>query len=155
MFKNTFAALILVAFGIGSVALLQAQDQPAPTNGRSYLVTVTDALGNFASREVITLHTDQTISVIDSGQGGPAFLFSSELGVWKPNGTGGIVAKTLDFDFPSAGIARLNYTINFAQNHTQVTGTITLTDFPLEANPLDGGGTVVGTFSFTGTLITL
>jgi hypothetical protein len=35
-----------------------------------------------------------------------------------------------------------------------VTGTITLTLFPLQANSLDGGGTVAGSFNFTGTLVT-
>jgi hypothetical protein len=136
---------------VGLVAFLHPQHATAdsPFNGASYVTTITDSSGNFASRGVITLHTDHTLSVIDSGQGGPAFLFSSQLGSWEPNSKGGVAAKTIDFDFPSAGIARLDYTIN--SNHDgSVSGTITLTSFPLQGNPLGGGGTVVGTFTFTG-----
>ena len=155
---------LLVALGIlglvasvGSVSLLNphkvSADDEGPS-GRSYIITVTDSNGAFASRGVITLHAGQTMSVIDSGQGGPTFFFTSQLGSWKPNGTGGVVARTIDFDFPpSADVARLDYSISFAQEHIQVTGTITLTTFPLQANPLDGGGTVAGTFTFTGQLI--
>jgi len=139
---------------VGSVALLNPQRAAADEggSGASYLTTVKDSNGNFASRGVITLHADQTMSVIDSGQGGPAFLFSSQLGSWKSNGQGGAVARTIDFDFPSAGVARLDYTIRFGSNGT-ITGTITLTDFPLTGNPLDGGGTVLGTFTFSGQMI--
>ena len=147
----------ILAF-IGSVALLNPHkanaDGEGVPNGAAYVITVKDTNGTFASRGVIVLHADHTMSVIDSGQGGPAFLFSSQLGSWKSNGYGGIVAKTIDFDFPSVDVARLDYTINFAQEGTQVTGTITLTIFPLQGNPLDGGGTVVGTFTFTGNIVT-
>jgi hypothetical protein len=122
-------------------------------SGASYLTTVKTSAGAFASRGVITLHADHTISVIDSGQGGPLFFFSSQLGSWKPAANGGVVARTIDFNFPNSGVARLDYTITFSQDLNQVTGTITLTAFPLPGNPLDGGGTVVGTFTFTGQLI--
>jgi hypothetical protein len=93
------------------------------------------------------------MSVIDSGQGGPNF-FSSQLGSWKWNTGGGIVARTIDFDFPpNADVARLDYTISFAPDGSEMRGTITLTTFPLLGNPLDGGGTVIGTFTFAGELI--
>ena len=123
------------------------------SNGASYVTTVSDSTGAFASRGVITLHADHTMSVIDSGQGGPAFLFSSQLGAWKPDGNGGLVAKAIDFDFPNVDVARVDYTIKFAQNGTRISGTITLTTFPLQGNPLGGGGTLVGTFTFAGQLI--
>jgi len=126
--------------------------------GASYVTTVRDSNGNFASRGVITLHADQTMSVIDSGQGGPTFFFSSQLGSWEPSGTGRAVGRTIDFDYPNseggAEVARLNYTISFAHAGHQIAGTIILTAFPLQGNPLDGGGTVAGTFTFTGDLIT-
>lgn len=138
---------------VGSVALLHPQRATADegsVNGASFVATVNDSNGNFASRDVITLHSDHTMSVIDSGQGGPAFFFSSQLGSWKPDGKGGAVGKTIDFDYPpNADVARLDYTLKFGISGT-VTGTITLTVFPLQGNPLDGGGTVVGTFTFTG-----
>jgi hypothetical protein len=119
------------------------------------MITIKDAQGAFASRGVITLHGDRILSAIDSGQGGPTFFFSSQLGAWKADGRGGVVGRTLDFDFPSPqGVARLDYTFTFSANDTRVMGTITLTTFPLQGNPLDGGGTVVGKFTFAGTLVT-
>ena len=82
---------------VGSAVLLHGQDQQDQGfGGTSYVITNKDTAGNFASRGVITLHADHTMSVIDSGQGGPTFLFSSQLGSWKPNGLGGVLARTLD-----------------------------------------------------------
>jgi len=146
----------LLAAVLGSVALLRAQNAADYWfTGGSYITTVKDSGGNFSSREVITLRADHSMSEIDSAQGGPAYFFSSELGSWKQNASGSIVARTIDFNFPpSPDVARLDYTINFSQDRRQVTGTITLSTFPLETgNPLDGEGTVVGTFTFAGELI--
>jgi hypothetical protein len=143
-------ALLATAVSVPSLHAQNNNDQGA--SGASYLTTVKTSIGTFASRGVITLHADHTMSVIDSGQGGP-FFFSSQLGSWKP-ANGGVVARTIDFNFPpNAAVARLDYTISFSQDLNQVTGTITLTAFPLQGNPLDGGGTLVGTFTFTGQLI--
>jgi hypothetical protein len=144
---------------LGTVVLRAPQataDDRSDFSGATYLLTVKDAHGAFASREVITLHGDHTLSTIASGQGGPTFFFSSQLGEWTPDGKRGAVGRTLDFDFPppqSQGVARLDYTFQFPADD-QVTGTITLTDFPLMANPLDGGGTLLGTFTFAGTRVT-
>jgi len=103
---------------------------------------------------VITLHGDRTLSAIDSDQGGPTFFFTSELGAWGEDGKGGVVGRTLDFDFPPhADVARLDYTFTFNSDGTQVAGTIKLTGFPLQGDPLDGGGTAAGTFAFTCTLV--
>jgi hypothetical protein len=119
-------------------------------NGASYLITIENSMGHFASRGVITLHADHTVSVIDSGQGGPTFFFTSQLGSWQPDENGAIVARTLDFDFPPhADVARADYTISFEHNGEQVTGTITLKTFPLRGNPLDGGGMRSAECSFT------
>src|SRR5215469_4664082 len=96
---------------VGSVALLHGQNEnDQGVSGSSYVTTVKDSAGNFASRGVITLHADHTMSVIDSGQGGPTFFFTSQLGSWKSDGNGGVLAKTVDFDFPpNAAAARLDY----------------------------------------------
>jgi hypothetical protein len=147
---GVFGVLLMMGF----VALLHPQHASAdsPFNGASFLTTVKDSSGNFASRGVITLHTDHTLSAIDSAQGGPTFFFSSQLGSWQSNNKGGVTARTIDFDFPSSGIARTDYSISF-DSSGNVTGTITLTDFPLQGNPLGGGGTVLGTFTFVGQLI--
>jgi hypothetical protein len=154
-FRVLFGIFGLLAF-LGVVALLHPQQATADPefHGATYLITVTDANGNFASRGVITLHADHTMSVIDSGQGGPTFFFTSQLGSWRPDGNGGIVARTIDFDYPpNADTARLDYTIRFEQGGDQTTGTITLTTFPLTGDPLDGGGTVAGKFTFVGQIV--
>jgi hypothetical protein len=158
--KHAGLSLAAGIFGLlavaGSVILPNARYAAADQgfNGASYITTVDDSNGHFASRGVITLHADHTVSVIDSGQGGPTFFFSSQLGSWKWNGNGGLIARTIDFDYPpNADVARLDYTISFKNNGNQVTGTITLTTFPLTGNPLDGGGTVAGTFTFVGNLV--
>src|SRR5215510_12300818 len=145
--------LVLLAC-LGAVALhapLAAADALSLLRGATYLITITDAQGAFASRAVMTLHGDRTLSAIDSGQGGPTFFFTSQLGAWKPDGKDGAVGRTLDFDFPPApDVARLDYIFTFSADSTHVNGTITLRSFPLQGDPLDGGGTVVGEFTFTG-----
>ena len=152
----TLGILGLLA-AVGSVALPHAQDAgDRGFSGGSYLTTVKDSAGDFASRGVITLHADQTMSVIDSEQEGPTYFFSSQLGSWKPDGNRRIVGRTINFHFPQSpgSVVRGDYTISFAQHRSQATGTITVTTFPLEnGNPLDGEGTVIGTFTFVGELI--
>jgi hypothetical protein len=141
---------------VGSVVLLHAQGGgDLGYFGRSYLTTITDSTGTFVSRGVITLHSDRTISVTDSGQGGPYYYFSSQLGSWKPDSNGRIVARTIDFDFPPSPsvVARVDFTFDFGEDPNQVTGTITVTYFPLEADPLGGGGTVVVNDTLVGELI--
>jgi hypothetical protein len=151
-FCSTFCLPFATKFGVRQRRVVSLSKQISVQYRSAY--SSSRGAQSVASRGVITLHAGQTMSVIDSGQGGPAFFFSSQLGSWKPNGTGGVVARTIDFDFPpGADVARLDYSISFAQEHTQVTGTITLTTFPLQGNPLDGGATVVGNFIFTGQLI--
>lgn len=140
---------------LGGLAVLHG-DNGFP--GSTYLTTITNAnTGAFSSRSVITLHADHSLTAIDSGQGGPGVQFSSQQGAWTSgSGNNGVVlvARTLDFSFPSAGIARVDYVFTTV-NADQVAGTITLTVFGLQDNPLDGGGTVVGTFNFTGTRVGL
>jgi len=130
---------------LGSVALLSppnaTADPEGPHTGATYITTVKDSSGNFTTRTVLTLHADHTMSVVAADQGGPTFFFTSQLGSWKPDGKSGVVAKTLD------------YTISFDPDHDRATGTEALTAFPLQGNPLDGGGTGLGTFTFTGELV--
>jgi hypothetical protein len=143
---------------LGYVAFLRPPNASAdpewPHNGATYVTTVKDSSGNFTTRTVLTLHADHTMSVVAADQGGPTYFFTSQLGSWKPDGKGGVVAKTIDFDYPpNADVARIDYTISFDPAHDRATGTETLTSFPLQGNPLDGGGTLLGTFTFTGELV--
>jgi hypothetical protein len=94
---------------------------------------------------------------VDSAEQGPNDYFGSQLGTWKPVGNHRIAARTINFRYPRGtdpgGVARSDYVISFAPDRRQVTGTITVTTFPLETSPFDGEGTVLGTFTFVGELI--
>jgi hypothetical protein len=133
-----------------------AADPESHFRGATYIITtVTDSTGAFADRDVITLNADHTLSVVSSGQGGPTFFFSSQLGTWGVSSNGTLVGRTIDFDYPpNADVARLDYTFK-VQSDGSISGTITLYTFPLTANPLDGGGTLFGKFNFTGYKVTL
>lgn len=104
---------------------------------------------------MITFNADHALSVIDSGQGGPSSFFSSQLGNWGVGSKRTLVGRTLDFDYPpNADVARLDYTFQFGSDGS-ISGTIALYTFPLTADPLGGGGTLVGTFTLTGYIVTL
>jgi hypothetical protein len=148
-----FSAIV----ALGSVALLSPIHASAQStvfaNGATYLTTVIDSSGNFTTRTVLTLHADHTMSVVAADQGGPTYFFSSQLGSWQSDGKGGVVGKTIDFDYPpNADVARIDYTISF-NSAGQATGTETLTTFPLQSDPFGSGGTSLGTYTFTGELV--
>ena len=148
---------VLVAFvlAVGAWATLHGQNSPNGLPGGTYLTTITDAnTGAFASRSVITFYADHSLVSIDSGQGGPGALFSSQMGAWATAPNAAVVARTLDFSFPQAGIARVDYNVASITT-TQISGTITLTVFPLTADPQGSGGTVIGHFNFTGARVTV
>jgi hypothetical protein len=134
-------------------------DNPGFGHGASYLTTVTDANGIFVTRTVITLHADHTMSVVGADSGGPTYFFTGELGSWKPDGKGGAVGRTIDFDFfvghpvyPNGDVVRVDYTMS-VQNDG-IVGTHTVTIFPLQENPFGDGGINLVTSHFTGQLIT-
>jgi hypothetical protein len=132
-----------------------AAERESPFRGATYIITVTDSTGAFADRDVITLHADQTMSAVSSGQGGPTFFFSSQLGTWGVGSNETLVGRTIDFDYPpNADVARLDYTFKF-ESKGMISGTIALYTFPLTSNPLDGDGTLLGNFTFTGYKVTL
>jgi hypothetical protein len=151
-------AFFSLIVALGSVAFLSPSNAAAQlvgsSNGASYLTTVTDSSGNFTTRTVLTLHADHTMSVVAADQGGPTYFFSSQLGSWQPDGKGGVVGKTIDFDYPpNADVARIDYTISFNSALGQATGTETLTTFPLQGDPFGTGGTSLGNYTFTGVLV--
>jgi hypothetical protein len=157
--KHLRAWAVLGIFGllaiVGSVARSHAQDGGNPGfSGGSYLIT-NNFSGAFFSRGVITLHADHTMSVTDSAEGGPSYFFTSELGSWKQDGSGRIIARTIDFDYPpNADVARLDFTLNLTPDGNLMAGTAVLTTYPLEdPNPLQGEGTNFGTFTITGEVI--
>src|SRR5215831_3378289 len=148
-----FAGCVL-AF-LGWTALNPQKVAAANPPAGTFLITIDDATtGAFVSNTVITLHADHSVAAIDSGQEGPAVPvpFSSQLGTWETTPGGGLQARTIDFSFPFAteGSARVDYKFNAGGSNDQVSGSIILTFFPPNGNPLDGGGTLGGTFNFTG-----
>lgn len=161
MMNSSHIRISLCIFCILAAATVTALPHPTggedrEFNGGSYLTVIRDQAGYFASRSVITLHADRTMSVTDSGQAGPTSFFSSQQGGWKPKGSRRIVARTIDFNFTPGvpGIARTDYTIRIAGGQRLVSGTITVMTFPLESgDALDGEGTLLGTFAFVGELI--
>jgi len=159
--KRTFIVLAgcLLAYCGWTAANPQKAAAANPPAG-TFLITIDDATtGAFVSQSVITLHADHSVAVIDSGQEGPAvpIPFSSQLGTWETTPGAGLHAKTLDFSFPfdTEGSARVDYTFNAGGSNDQVQGSIILTFFPPNGNPLGGGGTVGGTFNFTGQRVTV
>ena len=155
---RVFAVLAecLVTFAGWAALHGQSAGSPNAVLGETYLTTITNAsTGAFSSRSLITLHTDHSFAAVDSGQGGPGVQFSSQQGNWAQSPGATITARTLDFSFPpNAGIARVDYDITTVSADT-LSGTITLTFFPLNGDPLGSGGTPGGTFNFTSTRVTL
>lgn len=138
------------------LALPRAEDGGEPVfGGGAYLTIIRDAGGYFTSRSVITLHADHTMLAVDSGEQGPANYFGSQLGGWKPGGNHRILGRVIDFQYPLSpngpGVVRADYVINLAPGRRHVTGTITVTAFPLQdGNPFGDDGTLIGTFTFEG-----
>jgi hypothetical protein len=65
------------------------------------------------------------------------------------------VADDLRQGLEPLAIARLDRTIKFEQNRTKISGTFTVTVFPLQTgNPQGPGGTVLDSANFTGNLVT-
>jgi hypothetical protein len=158
-----FGALTLaVAVACGALLHPYKANARSVGDGASYLTTVTDSNGNFFTRGILTLHADHTMSVVEADSGGPTYYFTSEVGSWRPDDTGGAIGRALDFDlyghtvYPDGDVARVDYTISFQDDSPlrQIVGTETVTIFPLQSNPLGAGGTNLGTFNFTGQLIT-
>ncbi len=126
----------------------------------TYLATIKDANGNFASRALITLTKEGNLIVDDSNQGGISGqfdAFTTSQGIWVCNGRRAITARALNFSISSSGstgIARNDYSATFNPKTQTVEGTIDLSFFGLRDNPLQGNGQNGGSFSFTGQFVT-
>jgi hypothetical protein len=123
----------------------------------TYLTTILDPNGQFASRGVITLTADGNIFITDSNQGGIPGVFNpfgDTQGAYTCTNNRAISAIGINFGFSGPDgvndIARSDILATFDQAAQVVQGTTTVSSFDLNANPLEGGGSVVGTFSITG-----
>ncbi len=116
----------------------------------AYLTTITSG-STVTSRSTILLNVEGTMSVVDSGQG--TVGFTAAQGTWDcqvQQGQRELQATALDFNTAGDMIFRTDYQATFDPQAETITGTITLRSFPLFADPLGSGGTVIGTFAFTG-----
>jgi hypothetical protein len=126
----------------------------------TYLTTITDTNGQFASRGVITFSADGNFFVTDSNQGGVEGVFNpfgDTQGTYVCTSNQEIRAVGINFGFSGPDgandIARSDIGATVARQSRELRGSITVTSFALNADPLAGGGSVVGTFQVTGQLI--
>ncbi|WP_414516224.1 hypothetical protein [Nostoc sp. PCC 9305] len=126
----------------------------------TYLTTIKDASGKFASRALIVLTEEGNLITSDSNQGGVTGQFdpfTTSQGTWACNGKKAITGRALNFSLSNkggSGIARNDYRATFNPRTQTVEGTIELRLFALQGNPLQGNGQNGGSFFFTGQLVT-
>ncbi len=127
----------------------------------SYLTTIVDAKGKFSSRGVISFSEDGNLFVTDSNQGGVQGVFNpfgDTQGSYTCTSNREIRAVGINFGFSGPNgvndIARSDIQATLNQQSMELQGIITVSSFALDANPLKGAGSVVGSFQFTGQRIT-
>lgn len=140
-----FALFFLVAapvVGWAETDALQPSRSCSPLATGSFLTTIRDANGKFASRGLITLFEDGNFVVVDSAQGGvPGQFdaFTSGQGSWRCGAGRSISAVAINFNLPGkvdrqGGLVRLDYSARF-RSESAVTGTIKLRIYDLDADP--------------------
>jgi hypothetical protein len=100
------AALALAAACGVSTAAAQGADRDVSCRGAlagTYLTTISGVKGDFASRSLVTIHGDGTLSAIDSRQhqGVQGSSFSAQQGAYRCAGASAARARTLNFGFPN------------------------------------------------------
>jgi hypothetical protein len=142
------ASVCAVALGVINLEVAFAACPPDVAG--AYLTTITSG-PTVVSRSTILFNMQGTMSAVDSGQGPVGFTASQ--GAWDcriQNGRRAVLATNLNFNNAGDTILRTDYQAIFDPRTKTIAGTIVLLSFPLLANPLGGGGTVIGTFTFTG-----
>ena len=122
----------------------------------TYLTTIQDSQGDFASRSIVTMHRDGNLSVTDSGEF--AGMFGHQQGSYRCTEIHSAKAITLDFSFSdpdtSGDIARSDWVIVMTPEGS-IAGEITVNFYrPLETcNPFEEPSpcdvTPLDTFTFT------
>jgi hypothetical protein len=121
----------------------------------TYLTNITTSKGRYASRSLVTIHGDGTLSAVDSRQyhGVMGAAFSAQRGDYRCTGPEAAAGRTLNFGFPKrAAIARSEWTITRNKATGAISGTITLIVYRgvRGVDPFGKGGRKVDTFRFTG-----
>ena len=106
---------------LGLAAMLHAPQALAQDNAAcaamagSWLATIENGSGAYASRAILTIHGDGTFSVVDSAQhqGVQGSAFSSQAGSWRCVAAGKASGRTLNFGFPPReSLARSDWTLS-------------------------------------------
>lgn len=156
------SSLFLIA-SFPHLASAQSQAQSNTSKGcrniftGTYLTTISDAKGQFASRGVITFSADGNFFVTDSNQGGVKGVFNpfgDTQGTYVCTSNQEIRAVGINFGFSGPDgandIARSDIQATVDRQSRALQGSITVKAFALNTNPLAGGGSVVGTFQVRG-----
>ena len=130
--------LFVAACMTASLAALPARAQttePCRAMVGTYLATIVNSAGDYASRALITLHADGNLAIVDSAQdeGLQGSSFSSQSGAWRCSTDASASARTLNFGFPPrTSIARSDWTLDQAHSKSgqALKGTIDLYIFP-------------------------
>ncbi len=155
------AALVLASvIGASSAAAQGADDARCrATFAGTYLTTIRGANGGFASRSLVTIHGDGTLTAVDSRQhqGVQGSSFSAQQGAYRCAGAAAARARTLNFGFPDKeSIARSDWQIAHDAAAGSISGTIALVIYKgVEGvDPFTGTGTQIGVFRFTSVRVT-
>lgn len=122
----------MLSLGLAMLAGIPATAQDTACRAAltgTYLATIETESGTFASRALVTIHGDGTLSVVDSGQhrGSPQPSFSAQRGAYRCTGPASARARTLDFTFPDkAAIARLDWTVTRDPKSGAIAGVVAL-----------------------------
>jgi len=140
-----------------SLASLPAQAQAPSISCNAALVgtwltTIQNAAGDYASRSLLTIHADGTMVSADSAQhqGMQGSSFSAQHGAWRCSTSASAAATTMNFGFPNReSIARSDWTL--AHDGKALKGTIALHIFPgvKGVDPFRADTKPVDTFYFT------
>ena len=138
-----------------SLTALPVQAQDTSCNAGlvgTWLTTIQNAAGDYASRSLLTIHADGTIVSADSAQnqGLQGSSFSAQHGAWRCSTSSSAAATTLNFGFPAReSIARSDWTL--AHDGKALKGTIALHIFPgvKGIDPFRADSKPVDTFNFT------
>jgi len=109
----------------------------------TYLATISNPDGSFASRAVLTFNSDGNLTRTDSNQGGVAGAFNAfttSLGSWDCDDRRALHATAINFSLPGVasaegGIARADYQASFNARKQTVQGNIDVRFFNLTDNP--------------------
>lgn len=121
----------------------------------TYLTTILDSEGEFASRSIMSFHDDGRVTAVDSSQesGIQNAGFTAQLGSYACSGRRSARAVTLNFGFTyPPDLARTDWEFSIHRGERSIEGTAVLYILPdVEfADPFADGLQPVATFTFDG-----